>query len=560
MNAQDFQDIANFQQYLSTQGPGSTNPGDELWPEYYLAPMLQSERRFLHFHDEHVKDNEVRAFTCANKIPPALDAGDVANARKMAFTALKLDPKCADSYAGIMMYMRDMIDLDTMICGYREILFATRPFYQEVFDERLARFYGNSLTRPYTRALTTFAMAAHNCARLDLATYTYEELLRLVGRDNTGARSPLVACYLKLIARRKRHPSTTPIRTIAHLKRLLDQRADNGPIFGKDADEPMKRWAKLFLAYESGGKWKDQAKAEYKRSEPTFQLVFGETSLSQLPQDRNAPGMKVRDPFDDARAYGMLVADTFLDWPDFKIALHDLLRGPDDDFGMRALADAPDLAKLGTPFLRDTLRETARDELESGRAALTDDRLVEALKHFVDAKQAMNLVNFTSGRWYLGAEFAIVSNRGTCAAGLGHWGLARMDARWTLLMKPDHIRTYERLPRIAEAHFCPQIMPRIKRLVEEVKADTEKTAEDWLRLSRVGIALMSLAVMIAARTNALTDAYFEQMCEVGIEDMFTPVNAPFEAHPILPWLTNEDMEVVAVGGPDGDVADEEVVD
>jgi hypothetical protein len=50
---------------------------------------------------------------------------------------------------------------------------------------------------------------------------------------------------------------------------------------------------------------------------------------------------------------------------------------------------------------------------------------------------------------------------------------------------------------------------------------------------------MSLLVMIAARTKALTDAYFEQMCEVGIEDMFTPVNALVEAHPILPkilWL------------------------
>jgi hypothetical protein len=42
--------------------------------------------------------------------------------------------------------------------------------------------------------------------------------------------------------------------------------------------------------------------------------------------------------------------------------------------------------------------------------------------------------------------------------------------------------------------------------------------------------------------------------------MFTPVNALVEAYPILPWRTNEDMEVAAVGGPDGDVADEDVFD
>jgi hypothetical protein len=67
-----------------------------------------------------------------------------------------------------------------------------------------------------------------------------------------------------------------PIRTIEHIKALVDRQADNGSIFGPDDREPMKRWAELFIAYETGGDWKARAKAEYERGAPTFRIIFGE--------------------------------------------------------------------------------------------------------------------------------------------------------------------------------------------------------------------------------------------------------------------------------------------
>jgi hypothetical protein len=183
-----------FMMTYSREDLGTPGPGDELWPKYSLAPLLRSERYFLRQHNEHITDDELRAFTCANKIEAAVAANDFQNARKMAFTALKLGPNCPDAYAGILVYLSDLIDLDTTICGLREIILATRYFYEDVFREGLARFYGQSLTRQYTRALTMLAQNAQLTGRLDVMTYTFEELARLVGRDDTMYRAPLISC------------------------------------------------------------------------------------------------------------------------------------------------------------------------------------------------------------------------------------------------------------------------------------------------------------------------------------------------------------------------------
>jgi hypothetical protein len=75
------------------------------------------------------------------------------------------------------------------------------------------------------------------------------------------------------------------------------------------------------------------------------------------------------------------------------------------------------------------------------------------------------------------------------------------------------------------------------------------------------MAALSLRVIIAARTNTLTAAILEEMCHVGIEDIYTPVNGRPGAHPLLPWLTPVDLEAVA--GPNGQLtnwAGDEIVD
>jgi hypothetical protein len=161
------------------------NPGEKLFPEYHMPPLCCSERYFLHYHDPDVHEDEERAFVVANKIPSALEKNDTATAREMAFTALQYDGNCVDGYTGTLLYVHNLTDPDTLICGYREIIYHSRPFYKDVFDEGKALFYGNSKTRPYTRPPTELGAAARAADRLDLATYTYEELIRLGRRDNT---------------------------------------------------------------------------------------------------------------------------------------------------------------------------------------------------------------------------------------------------------------------------------------------------------------------------------------------------------------------------------------
>jgi hypothetical protein len=109
------------------------------------------------------------------------------------------------------------------------------------------------------------------------------------------------------------------------------------------------------------------------------------------------------------------------------------------------------------------------------------------------------------------------------------------------------VRTYERIPRIIEAHFCPELLPRIEKLLDEVHRLDPGTAAEWQRLAGLGIALLSLRTIIQARIGALTDDALEEMVGVGIEDMYYPINLPADVHPILPWLTEQDLDCGSTG-------------
>ena len=74
-----------------------------------------------------------------------------------------------------------------------------------------------------------------------------------------------------------------------------------------------------------------------------------------------------------------------------------------------------------------------------------EGRYRDGLDAFTRAKQVVLEMIPTSERWYKHASFVIASNRTTCAAPLGEWERARIDSMTTLIMRPDHIRTHQRL-------------------------------------------------------------------------------------------------------------------
>jgi hypothetical protein len=114
----------------------------------------------------------------------------------MGFTASKLEGKRVDGYIALMLCMKNPVEVDTSVCGYREIIHAMQPYYRDLFVEGQDRSYPEKWTRPYyapirtlyTRALTNFAWCPRNAERLDLAIYISEELLRLNHDGNTGIR------------------------------------------------------------------------------------------------------------------------------------------------------------------------------------------------------------------------------------------------------------------------------------------------------------------------------------------------------------------------------------
>lgn len=69
-------------------------------------------------------------------------------------------------------------DGSILINATRELLRFSRRFYETEF-EKVGQFYTTPSTRPYIRILCDMAKAAKHGYRLDVATYLYEEILRL---------------------------------------------------------------------------------------------------------------------------------------------------------------------------------------------------------------------------------------------------------------------------------------------------------------------------------------------------------------------------------------------
>lgn len=533
----------DIQSMINTMNQGGgKQPGDELYKSYHLGPMIASERMFLRMHYPDITDDQIRAFTIANKVESAIERGDIDSARKMSYHALKLDPECTDALSGLCMVMNQFADGDTVVCAYREILRAVRPFYEDVFEDGQGMFYKISNTRPYMRVLTHLGGTANNSDMLDVATYVYEEMIRLNHSDNTGARSPLACCYMKLIGRRRKHPSVRPIRTAEHLEALLTTKLYDNDVIWSD-DEPLKRWATIVLRYHRKQDWKSLVKREYEKNPVMFKVIFSEVGTDELPHDPSIPGFRVGDPTDEAISSGGFIQRALLDWPDLLMEIHSMFRKRSEKFRQFVREHTPQVTS-GLASEKGKMNIMYQMLMGQGRDCLTARKFKDAMFAFTMAKRAIVESVLPAHRWYVNAEFAIVSNRATCAAALGMWQLARIDSRYTLLMKPDHVRTYERLPKVAEAFSCSELVDRLNILLTEVKSEPEKkTAEDWRKLAQRGIGLTSLTVIIASRAGRLTEAVIDEAIAVGIEDLYTPVNVSVDVFPTLPWIQEEDMEL-----------------
>lgn len=513
------------------------NNGDDDYPQYNLHGFIASERSFV-FSQGEVDPKKVRAFTIANKALKAIESNKPEDAKKMAYHALSLDPFCIDAWRILCNVLNPWCDGDTIVCMLREIVDFARPFYAEEFKQT-GKFYSLPRTRPYIRLLTDLAKTALRGEQLDVAIYAYEETIRLNYHDNMLSRDPLLCCYVKIIGRIHNYPKTKPVRTIEQVQRFIDSELDGNPLFNKDT--LTVRWAQLCFAYLQKKKnWQEMAKKEYSKSDYIFKVLFNETQYPRLPP----PHIEMPNAFIvgsnmiEVRACGY-IKEAMEDWPSFLIDLRRLFRGkvtPQIEEDIRFNAPNPD-TDLSPMYKRQALSD-AENYLNQARSSLSNRSFQKAVELFTFAKNAFDEASIPSRRWYLHSPFPVASNRATAAYHLQMWNLLRIDSRFTLLIKPDHERTYLRLPLISKAFGAKQLDDDFIQIVKMVE---NKAVSDWNKLAREVIGLLALPVIVYAAAGKLTQEMKDRAIEIGIENMYVTVNAKLE-NSVLPWLKESDVE------------------
>lgn len=512
------------------------------YPQYRLPTMIATEQSFLGLQGE-VEENVERAFVIANKALPAIEQGKIDEAERMSYHALSLDPLCIDAWRMLCKVLNQNCDGDTIVCALREVLSFSRQFIKDEFENQAGNFYQLAHTRPYIRTLTDLAKTALRGDQLDVAIYAYEECLRLNHHDNMLNRDPLLCCYIKLIGRLRRHPKNTkPKRTIQQVEQFIDSILyDDVTTFNKDT--LSVRWALICLAYIKKENWKQLAKEEYSRDDHIFKVLFGEINIPRLPPPNlEMPnGFIIGSKMAEVRCYGY-IKEAMEDWPDLLIDLRKLFIGkvtPQVAEDIRLNAPNPDNDLH--PLYKQQAYRDGEAALAQARTALSNRNFGQAVTLFTFAKNGFDEASLPSRRWYLHTPFAIASNRATAACQLKMWNLLRIDSRFTLMMKPDHDRTYLRLPIISKAFGAKQLDDEFYKIAKKVADKQVSNLEEWSKLAKTAIGLLSLPAIAFAAAGKLTQEMKDEFIEVGIENMYVTVNVDYEKS-VLPWLKKTDFE------------------
>lgn len=514
---------------------------DALYQHYNFSQSLVAERLFFS-QTENITPNKVGAFTIANKAEDALEKGCTDDAETMAYHAIKIDPECFDAWRVLCRLMTQFSDNETVISSLREILAYAQEYFKNEFKVA-GVFFSITQTRPYMRLLFEIADNAQMADRYDIAIYAYEEMLRLNHNDNMQMRRKLLGAYLKCMGKAIRGDLVYPERDYTKISydliyAVLD-RKENKSIWGDHAKEVLLRWSLILLMYtKNDPQWEEIVEKEFNLNEWAFKLMFHE--LDDIPPTNIKPNIKMNQSTDQEMTG--VISDSFksimIEWPELVIKIHDKYRKPNKNFNDYINSVTPNLKQHYSEENKLKMKESAMKLLDKGRKLLTERNYSESLKYFSMAKQYYVEISYPSKRWYIDIPYAIISNRATAACYIGRWNEARVDSRFTLLIKPDHIRTYGRLPKLAKAFFSPNLEELFNDMLKSIKDQANISENDWNTYSKRAIGLLSLKAIIKSRLHKLSESEIDGFIQTGIEDAFTPVNVSSEQHPLLPWQTD----------------------
>ena len=523
---------------------------------------IQQERKPSGFlYGSHNKVRQIcEARDLAYEAILCLYSGNFDKSKKKARKAMAMNPECTDAYLARLLAMTRLVDGDTVLYGLRELLGRAQEMYCLYFSERVC--YQMTRSRPYIRILMAIGSVAYAINRIDLATEAYEVVIGANGSDAPNARNPLVSCYLILIGLIRRGQTVDLIRTATHLEELVNLEHEGRDVFGEDKVEPMKRWARIFLIYMQTGptaEWERLVRREFRASEDLVLNILDPVCVEKNPipkvffdtderdfEDVIDNGVENEDNEND-RVYEMLppiedfttsdyLKRAMKQWPDMASAIRKVLKLESQDEQVSATQSIDSLNRVNDEEARDKECHRKIEELiNESRIAIQEGRYRDGIDACTKAKQIVLGMIPTSERWYEHASFVIASNRATCAALLEEWELARLDSMITLMMKPDHIRTYERLPRIASAMFSPRLADFSRRWLDGMKAVSADDT-DWEENAQMGIALMRLIVIWSSR---LADNWTKEPQHHGVGEFFTPIY--WYRNKLPPYLSSDDF-------------------
>lgn len=518
--------------------------GDEIQSSFDLKPELKWERLQMINSKEYTND-QILAFTLANKADMMLESSagiinTLAFAIDFAFRSFKMDPLCVDALRVMskLMLKIPQADHDTIICCYREILSTFRELiYNNILFENPGDAIHQYKLLSYIRLLKDIAGAAITSEKNEVAVFAYEEILKADNLDYYSARLYLILSYIKIIGRIKRTGSASVIRTEEHLQKLVEAVLphSSGKLFEGDSDTIVYRWLQMLLAYQK----KDNdllyklAKIEEEKVPSLIKYLFDETKLQFLQ------GSSEVKQFSEPLHFALI------EWPDFIIELHNFLRKEDKKFNQMITRFVPAYSDSSSANFKIQMGKMGFDFLERGRNAQRTGNYIKAITLFTMSKRYFVESMKPCQRWYLNAPFALASNRGTCAENCKQWALARHDTRFTLLMKPDHIRSYERLPKIAAEFNALELQEMLFELLKYVKSDVRgRSMNEWRQLAKKAVALTSIQAIVLSRIGKLDEKKINELMAVGIDNMYTSCNVGGDVLPPLPWLTDDDVEYI----------------
>jgi hypothetical protein len=424
-----------------------------------------------------------------------------------------------------------------------------RPFYYADFEKFPGRGAETFRLQPVIRFLYEFAGPVVSSHAIDVAIHALEEIIRLDHEDHYFARELLVLAYIKVIGRRKREQTLPIDRSIDHLTKLVDCHFSDSefPLFDTEPstctwyneDLMILRWKDVFMAFFDGDEnWKTLVLEEQKRCPWIFSFLFDETGKIPFPDICDSPVVR------NANRMCEMLAVCFYDWPDMMLEMYHLVR-------TRYSPEFERKIQRMTPCIRNEYRrdgkwqmsEISTSFLDNGRSALMTGNYAEAFALLTLARRYYGEAMRPGARWYLGAPWQIVSNRALAEERLSLWSLCRSDTRFTLFLRNDHIKSYERLPKIAESCGALELAKELERFVWEVKKGAEgRGSGEWRKLARKGVALVSVSAMMLSKMGMLTKEKREELYRVGIDDMYTSVNVTCDLLPTLPWLSDDDRD------------------